>query len=251
LETEYHLVAIPARLLDGPGTDPRVVAANRLFHDLVDLLKLNRLVPVIVTDPQADLSAYAGLVLPGGGDIDPARYGGSRVEAIYDVNVDQDELDFQLTESALRLGIPVLGICRGAQVINVALGGTLIEDLPQSSVQHCHIPGEGDEPDLVWHEVSLGGGTRLLAQTGKSRLNVASGHHQGISVLGAGLQASAIAEDGLIEAFEDVAGRVFGVQWHPEAFGMEPNLRDAHFRILAAAITYQATKRPILEWDHI
>lgn len=230
-------IAVPARLSEGSGGDPRIAGANRLFEEVVDLIRLRGFEPVVLTDPGSELAPYSGLVLPGGGDIDPARYGGSAIDVLYDINAAQDELDFMLTEQALRADIPILGICRGAQVINVALGGNLFEDLPQTSVQHCRVPDEGEDADFVWHQVHIPDGTHLANESGSGRFGIASGHHQGLHRLGSGLKATATAEDGLVEAFENATGSITGVQWPPEAEGMQPIIRDAPFRVFEAAIS--------------
>ena len=236
MEISRGTIAIPARLSEGFGGDPRIAGANRLFEDVLELIRLRDFEPVILTDPRSELSGYCGLVLPGGGDMDPARYGGAVIDALYDVNGGQDELDFTLTEQALSCDIPILGICRGAQVINVALGGSLFEDLPPTSVEHSRIPGEGADMDFVWHEVHVLEGTHLANESGSGPFIIASGHHQGIHRLGIGLKATATAEDGLVEAFENPTGSIVGVQWHPEALGLEPTIRDAPFRVFESAI---------------
>ncbi len=230
-------IAIPARLSEGSGGDPRIAGANNLFDEVVKLISFRGFEPVILADPETNLSPFSGLILPGGGDVDPARYGGTVVDALYDVNSAQDELDFTLTEQALGCDIPILGICRGAQVINVALGGSLFEDLPPTSVEHCRVPGEGQDMDFAWHEVHVLEDTHLADESGSGPFTIASGHHQGIHVLGTGLKATATAEDGLVEAFENATGSTVGVQWHPEAVGMEPTIRDAPFRVFEAAIS--------------
>ena len=231
------MIAVPARLSEGSGGDPRIAGANRLFEEVVDLIRLRGFEPVVLTDPGSELSPYSGLVLPGGGDIDPARYGGTATAALYDINSEQDELDFILTEQAIRCDIPILGICRGAQVINVALGGSLFEDLPPTSVEHSRVPHEGEDMDFVWHDVHVLAGTHLSKESGSGPFGIASGHHQGIHRLGSGLTATATAEDGLVEAFENATGSTVGVQWHPEAEGMKPAIRDAPFRVFEAAIS--------------
>ncbi|MGO4252715.1 gamma-glutamyl-gamma-aminobutyrate hydrolase family protein [Paenarthrobacter sp. TAF1] len=209
---------------------------------MVDLIRLRGFEPVVLTDPGSELAPYSGLVLPGGGDIDPARYGGSAIDVLYDINPAQDELDFMLTEQAFRADIPILGICRGAQVINVVFGGTLFEDLPPTSVEHCRVPLEEEDMDFVWHDVHVVEGTHLANASNSGRFSIASGHHQGIHRLGTGLKASATAEDGLVEAFENADGSTVGVQWHPEVEGMKPAIRDAPFRVFEAAISRRNAK---------
>ncbi|MGL3805598.1 gamma-glutamyl-gamma-aminobutyrate hydrolase family protein [Paeniglutamicibacter sp. R2-26] len=230
-------IAIAGRLSEGADTDPRVVGANRIFHDVVALVAASGLSPVVVTDPGVDLAEFAGLVLPGGGDLDPALYGGESSPAVYDINPVQDELDLGLAKLALDLGIPVLGICRGAQVLNVACGGTLVADLEPSCVEHYHQPGPGEDLEFLWHPVRLAEGSAIRAEFGAAEMNVASGHHQGIDRLGEGLRAVAVAADGLVEAFEDESGRFLGVQWHPEAVDTPSAVQNVPFKIFARHVS--------------
>nr|WP_277816537.1 MULTISPECIES: gamma-glutamyl-gamma-aminobutyrate hydrolase family protein [Microbacterium] len=178
------------------------------------------------------MTGFDGLVLPGGGDVDPARYGGDPAAACYDVNPAQDDLDLGIVSAATDAGIPILGVCRGLQVLNVAFGGTLVEDLPATAVRHT--PGSaGTEPEWMWHPVAVAAGSRLHAEVGATEIDVASGHHQAIRTLGEGLVASATAADGVIEAVEHVDAPVLAVQWHPEADGTPAVLAAAPFAVFA------------------
>jgi putative glutamine amidotransferase len=159
-----------------------------------------------------------GLVLGGGCDVEPARYGETtREDAGVETDPERDELDFSLLEAARRDGVPVLAICRGLQVVNVALGGTLIQDVrtqQPSAVSH-------DVPQApktrIEHAVSVSPGTRLAAVSAGSDLPVNSRHHQAIARPAAGLVVSAVAPDGVVEAAEAKQGPwLVGVQWHPE-----------------------------------
>ena len=171
-------VLVPARLASSDDRDPRVAGANRIFSDVVELVRLAGMDPVVVTDPDADLGGCAGLVLPGGGDPDPARYGGAMSAAVYDVNPEQDHLDFTLARRALDAQLPVYGICRGAQVLNILRGGTLHVDLAPSRVVHAGPDG------FVDHGIAVAPRT-LLAQSlgGRHEVRVRSAHHQGIKDL--------------------------------------------------------------------
>lgn len=224
-------IAMPARLSDAEGADARVGLANAIFDDVAELVRSEDLDVVVVRT--ADLEGFDGLVLPGGGDVDPARYGGDPAAPVYDVNPAQDELDLGILAAALERGLPVLGVCRGLQVLNVALGGTLIEDLPASSVQHA--PGSDGCGGLewTWHEVAVAEGTRLHGAVGAASLAVASGHHQAIGRLGRDLVATAVAEDGVIEAVEHTSAPVLAVQWHPEAEGTPAAAAAAPFAAFA------------------
>ena len=160
--------------------------------------------PDVVADA---LSRFDGLVLHGGGDIDPRRYGEEpSADELYGIVHEHDDLEFALLDAALRLGMPVLAICRGMQLLNVACGGTLVQDL--GSEAHWH----------QLHPVSLDGGSRLAEALGTKRPEEChSVHHQGLRTVGDGLTVVGFADDGTIEAVElDAAAWVVGVQWHPE-----------------------------------
>ncbi len=169
------------------------------------------------------LSRLDCLVLSGGGDVDPARYGAQRRPETTLVREDRDTAELALLEAALAARMPILGICRGMQLINVALGGSLHQHLPDVVGHDDHAPKPGT---FGSHEVKVAPGSRLAAILGHTDLDVhlpadvPTHHHQGINRLGAGLTATAWAADGTIEAFElDPAECPFGlaVQWHPEA----------------------------------
>jgi putative glutamine amidotransferase len=163
------------------------------------------------------------LVLSGGGDIDPAHYGAPRMPGTTSVREDRDAAELALLKAALARRMPILGICRGMQLINVALGGSLHQHLPDVVGHDEHAPTPGT---FGSHEVKVAAGSRLAAILGHTDLDVhlpaevPTHHHQGINRLGAGLTATAWAADGTVEAFElDPAECPFGVavQWHPEA----------------------------------
>lgn len=167
-------------------------------------------------DPK-DVGAYAdaftGLILTGGLDIDPARYGQDAHEKSDVVYAEYDELDFALFNAFYKMDKPILGICRGIQVINVALGGTLIQHIPDMNgdVQHS-----GQEKD-VDHRLVLEDSS-FLSILGTEMQSVNSRHHQAIDRMGSGLHAAARADDDIIEAIQNDNGRIIGVQWHPERY---------------------------------
>jgi putative glutamine amidotransferase len=177
-----------------------------------------------------------GLVLSGGGDIDPARYGAARDPRCGPAHPDRDDAELALLQAALDQRLPVLGICRGLQVMNVALGGTLHQHLPDLVGGDVHSPDPGG---YGTHEVSVAPGSRLASILHRTDLTdhlpvlVPTHHHQAVDRLGEGLVATAWATDGIIEAAElDPARHPFAVavQWHPEA-GQDLSL----FRALATA----------------
>jgi putative glutamine amidotransferase len=198
-------------------------------------------IPVLLPplpDIAGALSRLDGLVLSGGGDIDPARYGAEPVTEITNVREQRDTAEFALLAAAMSRQIPVLGICRGLQVINVARDGRLHQHLPGVVGHDGHAPTPGA---FGRHPVRVPPGSRLsevlglkgAAEVGGERtISVPTHHHQGVDRLGQGLTATAWAEDGTIEAVEtDPAGPfLLAVQWHPEA-GDDPSL----FRALVAA----------------
>jgi putative glutamine amidotransferase len=172
--------------------------------------------------PEEILEPFDGLLLVGGGDIDPAQYGGGSSEHLYGIEPDRDEFEIELVRTADRVALPALCICRGMQVMNVAFGGSLHQHLPDvpGLIQHG-VPIEGT---LTIHDVTPAAGSRLAAVTKAGPLAAASHHHQGIDRLGEGLEATGRTEDGLIEAIERIvpdqedprATWMVGVQWHPE-----------------------------------
>jgi gamma-glutamyl-gamma-aminobutyrate hydrolase PuuD len=158
----------------------------------------------------AALGACSGLVLIGGGDVDPALYGEERHPKTYEVDPERDAFEIALARAAIDRDMPVLGICRGAQILNVTFGGSLQQDLTGDCAHHWT---GGFEPA---HMVALESDSRVGAAHEVSELKVNSLHHQAIGRLGQGLRATAWSEDGVIEAVEHDAKWVVAVQWHPE-----------------------------------
>ena len=171
------------------------------------------LVPPSEDALEETLDALDGLLFSGGSDLDPDLYGAERHPATDGVRADRDRAELALLQAALARDMPVLAVCRGSQVFNVALGGDLVQHLPEvvGDEKHKHTPGV-----FADHDVEVKAGTRLQQLVG-DRAPVKSHHHQGYGRLGEGLVESARAEDGTIEAFEDPARRfALGVLWHPE-----------------------------------
>lgn len=162
-----------------------------------------------------------GLLIPGGVDIDPGQYGESPHEKLGRLDAARDRAELQLTRWAIEDRKPYLGLCRGLQVLNVACGGTLYQDLAAQrpdAIKHDYFPTYGFTRDHLAHEVELSGGSRLHDMMAAGSVRVNSMHHQGIKDLGAGLRASARSSDGIVEAAELESGFIMGVQWHPEVF---------------------------------
>jgi putative glutamine amidotransferase len=165
--------------------------------------------------PEDLLEGLDGLVFGGGGDLDPALFGAEPHAAHYGIDRERDAFELVLMRDALERRLPLLGICRGLQVLNVLRGGTL----------HAHLPeavGEGvdhreSQERHTHHPVRLEPGSRLAAIYGAERLTIASWHHQAVQDVGRDLRPVAWAPDGTIEALEDPARpEVLAVQWHPE-----------------------------------
>jgi putative glutamine amidotransferase len=165
-------------------------------------------------DP-AELPAHAaGLVLTGGASVEPARYGAGIEPGVSPtMDLPRDELEFAILTQAQRRTLPVLGICRGFQLINVHYGGALHQDLTLTSYEAVHRPDASR--DHRAHTVRTHGG-RLAELLGDAELEVNSIHRQGVKRLGAGLLATVFAPDGLIEGIETPDGQIIAVQWHPE-----------------------------------
>jgi putative glutamine amidotransferase len=180
-------------------------------------------VPVLLPpqlDPEAVeqlMAAADGLLLTGGGDIDPARFGEPAHPTCYDVAPARDEVEIRAVRRALDRTLPVLAICRGVQVLNVALGGGLYQDI--ASDPGSHIAHSQAEPrDRPTHPVMVKPGSRLAETLGVDEVAVNSMHHQAVRELGRGLVDVAWAPDRVIEGVEltDSSRFVLGVQWHPE-----------------------------------
>jgi putative glutamine amidotransferase len=180
------------------------------------------------------LALIDGLVVTGGAfDVDPALYGGGPLHETVTLKTRRTRFEWAITEEAVARDLPVLGICGGQQLLNVVLGGTLIQHIPEArpnALAHEQ-PGSRDQPG---HEVSVVPDTLLHRITGATRLAVNSAHHQAAEQVGPGIVVSGTAEDGIIEAIEH-PGRRFclGVQWHPE-YRVGPG-DDALFEALVAA----------------
>ncbi len=160
------------------------------------------------------LDALDGVIFSGGSDLDPALYGQEAHPETKGFVAERDRAEFALLQAALARDMPVLAVCRGSQVLNVALGGDLVQHLPEvvGDDKHKELPGEFGE-----HDVDLEPGTRIGTLLGE-RAPVKSHHHQGFGRLGSGLREAARADDGTLEAIEDPSRRfALGVLWHPEA----------------------------------
>ena len=161
------------------------------------------------------LDSFEGLLLIGGGDLDPDTYGQHREQEVYGVIARRDGFELPLARAAIARAMPTLAICRGHQVLNVALGGTLQQHILTGDVRHG-LPGVAG--GSIVHSVRVQDGSRLAAALGATVADISSQHHQAVDKLGADLEAVAWADDGVIEGIELTLPDqwVIGVQWHPE-----------------------------------
>ncbi|HEV8308696.1 MAG TPA: gamma-glutamyl-gamma-aminobutyrate hydrolase family protein [Methylomirabilota bacterium] len=212
--------------------------------------------PLVVTPAHADDSLRElyelldGLVLSGGEDVEPARYGEAVAHPGVESVPERDAMEFRLLEWALADGLPVLAICRGIQVLNVALGGSLYQDLPAEHAHDVRHDQTRAEPPVARarpsHAVTVRTGSFLGGLVGEGELQVNSMHHQGIKALASALCPVGYAADGLIEAVEAnepvASGFLVGVQWHPEELaltGEDPASRRLFEAFVAAAAKQQ------------
>jgi putative glutamine amidotransferase len=218
--------------------------------DYIESVRLAGGEPLVVDRTTVDAGSVvrraAGILLTGGDDVTPALYGAPAHPAFEGAEAGRDEYEIELVSRALEMDLPVLAICRGIQVLNVARGGTLVQDLPTerpSGTAH-QFPTTEYPPDKVAHTIEVLPGS-LLSGILDSRLkdagtiDVNSRHHQAVDILGAGLRITAVAPDAVVEAVEDRDRRFcVGVQWHPESF-----YRTGEFLPLFEAFV-RASQRP-------
>lgn len=203
--------------------------------------------PVVMPplDPELAPSYLAGLAavcLSGGPDVDPAGYGAAPHPQLGETQPAVDRFELAVVREAERLGMPLLAICRGAQVLNVAHGGDLFQHLPDD-VEHplVHQRAEPEDP-VVWHEVDVEPGSRLASALGTDRLAVNSFHHQAPRTVGRGLRVVARAPDGVVEGIEAPGARFeVGVQWHPEGIADRPEQAALFAAFVEAAAGYAAS----------
>lgn len=189
----------------------------------------------------AALDGLDGLILSGGEDVDPARYSEVPSPRLGAVDSRRDSLEFALFDAARRRGLPVFAICRGMQVVNVALGGTLYQDIPSEHGQEIRHEVQPPRNTRV-HRVRIRPGTRLAHILGITGLDTNTIHHQAIKTLAPGLTVTADADDGVIEGVEGAPDQpwLVAVQWHPEEFH---NQADAPERKLFRAFVEEAERR--------
>ena len=235
------LIAVTTQTLqsiDGiPAGLPQSVVMNQRYYVAVSLVgAVPCLVPLLDDDEDTLRELYErvdGILVPGGVDMDPSTYGEAPHPKLGNIDPSRDRTEMLMAKWAVEDKKPYLGLCRGAQVLNVVQGGSLWQDLDaqyDGAIKHDYFPNSGFERDHLAHEVRIASGSRLRHAIEVDSFRVNSMHHQGVKTLGRGLAATAIAPDGLIEAVEldDDGAFIVGVQWHPEIF----ELTDPHTRHL-------------------
>jgi len=228
--TTRPLIAIPARF--AASTSALRHAAEVNARALIESVWRAGGEPVSIhpadTDVASRLARFDGVLLPGGGDLDPHRYGAIDAhDSVYDVDDLQDAFDLEVARQALELGLPLLAVCRGLQVVNVALGGTLEQDMGGPESEHRH----------VVHPVTLEAGSVVAGAAGVEKVDASCYHHQRVDRLGTGLSVTATAADGTVEALElpGARGWFSAVQWHPEDTAHEDAAQHGLFAALVRA----------------
>jgi putative glutamine amidotransferase len=214
------LIGITSSHTSTNGVLPVFGVSASYLKAVADAGGLPVIIPLVLSNAQLDelLARLDGVLFPGGGDIDPALFNGQPHAEVYGIEPERDRVELHLAQRAAEQNKPFFGICRGIQVINVALGGTLythITDQHPQALRHAWYPNFPREH--LAHTVRVQGGTHLAAALGKTAVETNSLHHQGVEQTAPALTPVAWAPDGLVEAVELPNHRFgLGVQWHPE-----------------------------------
>lgn len=243
-------VVVPLKIPDvGPDVDALVdrFTVSALRH-LTALGVAPLLVDVATASPVSieRVLRCDGIVLLGGGDISPDLYGHhGEVPNSYGVDRRADDYSIELVRRARAAAVPVLGICRGSQVINVASGGTLVPDI----TDHVLHRGVAPDPTFLDEEVLLAEGSWLSRVLGRDTISVRNGHHQAVGEVAPGFRVAASAHDGIVEGIESVTGWCVGVQWHPEDRDGSTEDAEAIFRAfveeVGSRVSVDAAQRPV------
>jgi putative glutamine amidotransferase len=237
------LVGVPTQTLQAIDGIPEGLPHSWVMNDryLIALATVSAapvLLPLLDEDTATLRAIYDrldGLFLAGGVDVDPASYGEACNPLTGRIDPSRDSVELTLTRWALADGMPIFGVCRGLQILNVARGGSLVQDttaLFPGALKHDYFPTQGFARDHLAHDVTPAAGSRIAEACGSRPFAVNSMHHQGVARVGSDLAVTATAPDGLIEALE-LPGSAFvvGVQWHPE---MLLHRDDGTFRLFEA-----------------
>ena len=217
---------------------PQICLSEAYIASLAQAGALPVLVPLGLSETALDelVSRLDGVLFSGGGDVEPVRYGSQPHHLVDNVDLDRDRVELRLLQKTVSAGQPFLGICRGLQLINVGLGGTLYEDILDQKPGSLHHATSDDLPrNHLAHPVKLEADSKLSKILAFPELQVNSLHHQGIRSLASGLKPTAYSPDGIIEAFELPNYRYgLAVQWHPEWLQEHPPMQ-ALFRSFVEA----------------
>jgi putative glutamine amidotransferase len=223
------VIGVPTQTLqviDGipEGLPHSWVMNHRYFTALASVGAVPWMVPLLDNDEDTLRAIYDrldGVFLAGGVDMDPASYGDARHDLCGRTDPARDKVELLFARWAIQEGKPLFGVCRGMQVMNVALGGSLVQDCTEQhpkAIKHDYFPNTGFARDYLAHDISIRPDSRLAQIYRATKVHVNSMHHQGVARLGEGLVPSATASDGLIEAVELPSDAfAIGVQWHPES----------------------------------
>jgi putative glutamine amidotransferase len=251
------LIGVPTQTLQAieiipEGLPHSWVMNSRYFTALTLVGAAPIMVPLFAQDEQTLRTIYErldGVVLAGGVDVDPAAYREDKLDVCGNTDPDRDRVEIMFTKWAIDEGKPVLGVCRGMQVINVACGGSLVQDVGHESerfLKHDYYPTQGFARDYLAHEAMVSPGSYLHRVYGGPTIMVNSMHHQAIRSLGDKLAATIHAPDELIEGVEGTEESfLVGVQWHPEMLiERDPGTRKlfTEFRDAAAAFSMSARR---------
>lgn len=234
------LIGLTTSRSPSPTGHPLHGAAEAYIRAVTSAGGLPVLIPVTLSEDEVRslASRLSGILFTGGGDLHPHFYASDALNLAHEIDEDRDHLELALARFVVERGTPFLGICRGLQVINVALGGALYPDIQSNrptSLKHDYFPAI--PRDYLAHPVTVDSGSRLAGILGETMPQVNSLHHQGIDRLGEGLEVTACAPDGLIEAVE-LSGHPFGlaVQWHPEWLQEQAPMRRLFQAFVQAAV---------------
>lgn len=195
---------------------------NMIGHDYVRAIINNGAFPVVIPFTQDKklllkyIDSIDALLLPGGDDLDPNSYNEKNLGLSINVSIERDLMEFFLLEQAIDKNIPVLGICRGCQLINVFMGGTLYQDIESEKISSIDHVNDLREIGFLSHYINIEKGSFLYSVYSSERIKVNSRHHQALNKIGQGLNVTALSDDGIVEGVESAKMKLFGVQWHPE-----------------------------------
>jgi putative glutamine amidotransferase len=233
------VTSIPKEAMSGFGPNPHETVPEFYLRMLAQAGAAPIVLPVHAGWSDEVRSVLDAVVLTGGGDVDPTAYGQEPAPTVYGVDSSRDEVEFRLVRWAVDGGIPLLAVCRGVQAMNVALGGTLVQDIA------TEVPGALDHVRTDHHEgpvhaVRIESDSLLADLLGSDAAEVNSMHHQAVESAGENVRVVATAPDGVVEGIEvRGAGFALGVQWHPECLGRE----DPSFGIFEGLVRAAASRR--------